>query len=278
MGRRRATRQSLACWALLLVSSLAVLPSWAGSVSVTTTSAFAGTYGLEVVVGDECTVDDTLALTAQPPQIEGIFEACLDLSAENLEVFGSGTTFRSGEVISLGEAFSVALGGDFTAVIDTALSSDFDSVEDPSPIAETAYHARLFVRLDDLTLGTDDEIEHFAAYSGSGESQFVLTLRKDPGGVDAVHLSARQDGGGVVAMTPGQELPLTPGWNKIEIDWSADPGNGAFLVEVNDGGFSGLTGLTNGGASIESARWGAIGGSVESTSGTLHIDGFDSWR
>lgn len=278
MWRRTATRQSLACWALLLASSLVVQPSWAGSVGVTTTSAFAGTYGLEVVVGSECTVADSLALTSQPAQIEGTFEACFDLFAENLEVFGSGTTFRSGEVISFGEGFAVAAGAAFSAVIDTALSSDFGSVADPSPIAETVYHARFYVRLDDLMLGTDDEIEHFVAYSGSGEAQFVLTLRKNPGGVDAVHLSARQDGGGVVAMTAGQELPLAAGWNKIEIDWSADAGSGAFLVAINDGGFSGLTDLTNGAGSIESAHWGAVGGSVDSTSGILHIDGFDSWR
>ncbi len=267
-----------ACGALALGLPLLASPAVAGSVHVTAQAAFAGSYGLEVVVGSECTGPDTVVLAPPPSQIQGVFEACLDLFAQNLEVMGSGATFRSGEVISLGDGFSVASGADFSAVIDTALSSDFGSVDDPSPIAETAYHARLYVRLDNLSLGAGDEIEHFVAYSGSGAAQFILTLKKNPGGVDAVHLAAREDGGGLTQMAPGQELPLAPGWNKIELDWIAAAGTGVLLVSINDGTSTGLTGLTNSASTIESARWGAIGGSVGSTSGTLHIDGFDSWR
>ena len=263
-----------ACLALLL----GALPASAGSLSVTAASANVGAYGLAVEVGDTCTSPDHLVLSSPPAPVQGDYEGCLTIDADNLEVTGSGAVFRAGETVRLGNGFSVASGADFTAAVEPSLASAFASVEDPSPIAERAYHATFFVRLDALTLSDGDAIEHLVAYSGSGQSAFVLTLRKNPSSQDSLHLAARVDGGGLVQMIPGQELPLSSGWNKIEIDWTADGGSGAFLVALNDGAFSGLTGLANGLMNVESVRWGAIGGSVSTSAGTIEIDGFDSWR
>ncbi|MCP4204825.1 MAG: hypothetical protein GY769_23190 [bacterium] len=241
-------------------------------------SATVGAYGLEVRVGDECSSPDTLSLSAPPGQIQGDFEACFTLTAENVEVMGAGATFRSGGTIQLGDGFSVASNVDFTAAIVPALGTDFASVDDPSPIAEVVYNATFYLRLDDLVLATGDSIEHFTAYSGSGESQFILTVRKNPSGQNSLHLAARENGGGLVQMIPGQELPLTTAWNKIDIEWTAGDGNGAFLVAVNDGSFSGLTNLSNSAALVETVRWGAINGSISTTTGLMQLDSFNSWR
>lgn len=261
------------CLALLLVPGLA-LP---GSLTVNPQSATIGAYGLEVTVGSNCSSPTSLSVSAPPAQIEGSFEACETLLAQGIEVMGTGVTFRSGETVQLGEGFSVASGVNFTVEIVPALSS-FAALGSSSPIAETSYFATFYLRLDDLSLTAGDAIESLAAYSAAGESLFVLTVRKNPGGQNSLHLAARDNGGGMVQMIAGQELPLASGWNKIDVEWISGAGTGAFRVGINDATPSGLNGLVNSAGLVETIRLGAIGGSVSTSAGRIQFDGFDSWR
>ncbi len=276
MRRKLETRKSFL--AVLLLGALFAAPASPSGIAVTAASATVGAFGLEVTVGDTCSLPDNLSISAPPGPIEGAFEACLSVTADNVEVAGTGATFRAGEAIEFGDGFRVASNASFTAVLDPFLSTDFASVDDPSPIGETVYNATFMVRVDDLVLADGDSIEHLVGYSFLGQSEFVLSLRKNPSGQRALHLAARQDGGGMVQMTPGQELALAAGWNRIDLEWTAAAGDGALLVAVNQGPLTGLTGLTNASAQVETVRWGAIGGSVSTTTGTIELDGFDSWR
>ena len=143
---------------ILIVTCLALTwaaaPVSSGSLGVSAAAATIGAFGLEVTVGDECSSADSLTLSPPPSQIQGEFEACLDITADNVEVSGSGATFRAGSTIALGDGFSVAPGVEFVAELDPALANDFASVDDASPIDEAVYHATFYLRLDDLG-GTD---------------------------------------------------------------------------------------------------------------------------
>ena len=53
---------------------------------------------------------------------------------------------------------------------------------------------------------------------------------------------------------------------------------GGLLVSVNGAAFSGLGSLDNGASRLDSVRWGAVAGSLSSTSGSMDQDGFHSTR
>jgi hypothetical protein len=173
--------------------------------------------------------------------------------------------------------FSVASEVDFTAVIDPSLPSPFAWVQDDSPTAETTYNAVFYLRLDALDLAVDDELDHFVGYSSNGDAQFRLVLRKNPIlPENRLAILAREDSGGFVEHT--LDFPLPAGYNRIEIAWRAGAGDGEFLVSINGAPLEGLTGLNNDGSQIDFVKWGAVGGTLTSTTGAMLLDEFVSLR
>ena len=266
--------------AAVMVAALgiaAAVVSTAAEVRVEGPSAHAGAWGLEVSIGKDCAVPDELVLDSGSSPISGLHEACLELTARQTAVAG-GAVLRSGGAIVLGEGFSVPTGADLTLEIVPSMGSDFASVVDHSPIDETVYHAAFYVGLDALTLGAGDEIEHFTAYTASGFEVFRLTLEPDGAGGVELGLAARQDGGGWVQTAPGQEIPLSGGWSRIEVGWTAADGAGELRVAVAGGSPTTLTALDNDAYAIETIRWGAVTGSIGASTGALRLDTFSSWR
>ncbi|MCH7666954.1 MAG: hypothetical protein IH936_13630 [Acidobacteria bacterium] len=212
-----------------------------------------------------------------PPTISGDFEGCNSVNASSVQVVSPGATLRAGTFIALGNGFSVASGADFTAVIDPSLLSPFTWVQDDSPIAENTYNAIFHLRLDALSLAASDELEHFVGYSSNGDPQFRVVLRKNLTLMEnRLVILAREDGGSFVEHSP--EFLLPAGNNRIEIAWRAGDGDGEFVVSINSVPLSGLTGLNNGSSQIDFVRWGAVDGTVASTTGTMALDEFLSFR
>lgn len=275
MSAGRPVRAAATLAAALGIATAAI--STAAEVRVEGPSAHAGAWGLEVSIGKDCVVPDELVLDGGSSPISGLHEACLELTARQAAVAG-GALLRSGGVIVLGEGFSVPAGTDLTLEIVPAMGADFASVVDHSPIDETVYHAAFYLDLDALMLGVGDEIEHFTAYTASGVEVFRLTLRPDGAGGVELGLAARQDGGGWIQTAPGQEVPLSGGWSRIEVGWTAAAGAGELYVTVAGGSPTTLTALDNDAYAIETVRWGAVTGSIGASSGALRLDTFSSWR
>jgi hypothetical protein len=250
----------------------------AGFLDVNGDAAKAGNFGLEVTVGGTCVSPTDLDINS-PPTISGVFEACNSITANGVDVVNPGATFQAGSFIAIGGDFAVDSDAPFTAAIDSALVDGFAYVEDESPRSETAYNARFDLRLDSLSLGDTDQIDHFNGYSSNGEEQFRVILKRNATlGENRLVLAARKDDGSFEETPSDEEVLLPDGWNSVHIAWRAGNGNGFLLVSVNSGVFVGLADLDNDTKRIDLVRWGAIAGSVGSTTGTLELDNFTSWR
>jgi hypothetical protein len=239
--------------------------------SVTGTAAYNGVYGLEVTVGSSCVADTDTVVPAQTVTGVETFEGCNSITAGSGGFIVGGTgdaTFTAGSWITLVDGFSVETGGTFTAEIDAALTP-FAWVQDDSPASETSYNARFYVNLDSFTLGGGDELDHFVAYGGGGVEELVLVITTGK----ALVLEVRTDAG---TYTSTSSLATAPGWNKIDIGWSAALGATVSLT-VNDGTPAQVVANTAT-RLIRSVRWGAVGGSVATSSGTISQDDFTSWR
>jgi arylsulfatase A-like enzyme len=250
-----------------------------GVVEATSGAAFEGNFGLQATLGSaSCAGPHHRDLVPPPMTLTGEFEACVSVAVSGRQVVTPGATLRAGETIALGEGLSVASDVVFEAEIDSGLSP-FAWVEDVSPAAETGYSARFFLRLDDLALADGDRLDLFNGYSRAGIPEFLLTLRRD--GVlerNLLELTARRNDGGLTVTPPGDEIVLPNGWIEIEVEWTAGYGDGHLWVSIDGGGFGGLSALENFDSRVDSVRWGAIAGAIESSSGRMQMDDFRSGR
>jgi len=242
----------------------------AGSLSVTEGAKYNGVYGLEVTVGSSCVEDSDRVLPAQTVSGVQTFEGCNSVTAGNGGFIVSGSadvTFTAGSWIALESGFGVQSGGAFTAAIDAALTP-FAWVQDDSPASETSYNATFWINLDLLTLGGGDELDHFVAYSGGAVAEMVLIITSGK----SLVLEVRTDAG---TYTSTSSLPTVGGWNKIEISWTAASG-ATITFEVNDSPAQVVANTAT--RRIDVVRWGAVGGTVTTSSGTIYQDDFTSWR
>jgi hypothetical protein len=250
---------------------LAIAPSASGgSLAVTEAAKYNGVYGLEVTVGSSCIADEDAVLPAQTVSGVATFEGCNSITAGagGFTVTGTGdATFTAGNWIALESGFSVLSGGVFTAEIDAALTP-FAWVQDDSPASETSYNVEFYVNLDGFTLGGGDELDHFVAYGG-GHQQLRLVITSGA----ALVLEVRTDAG---TYTSTSTVPTVAGWNKVEIGWTAGAG-ATISLTVEDGTPAQVVANTATGR-INSVRWGAVGGVVTTSSGTILQDDFTSWR
>lgn len=267
VGRRRVGFGS--CASLLLMVAIASSAA-AGSLSVTEGAKYNGVYGLEVTVGSSCVEDSDRVLPAQTVSSVQTFEGCNSVTAGNGGFIVSGSAdvrFTAGSWIALESGFGVQSGGAFTAAIDAALTP-FAWVQDDSPASETSYNAQFYINLDSLTLGGGDELDHFVAYSGGAVAEMVLIITSGK----SLVLEVRTDAG---TYTSTSSLPTVGGWNKIEISWTAASG-ATITFEVNDSPAQVVANTAT--RRIDVVRWGAVGGTVTTSSGTIYQDDFTSWR
>ena len=149
-------------------------------------------------------------------------------------------------------------------------------MRDDSPIAETTYTAVSHLRLEALSLGIGDELDHFVGYSSNGDPHFRVVLRKDPTLLEnRLAILAREDDG--TFREHSSEFLLPEGYNRIEMAWRAGAGDGELLVSINSAPLSGLTGLNNGSSQIDFVRLGAVDGTLASTTGAMEMDEFVSF-
>lgn len=157
-------------------------------------------------------------------------------------------------------------------------------LQENSPSSEGTYRARFYLNLRTLQMQNGEEFEVFAAYTGAdpspGASSGVAAIRlivQQTGGQKELVASARLDSG-TELESPAVSLPS--GWRAVEIEWAkATSGNGKLDLWV-DGTkrTTNLTGLDNDTLSINYARWGAVAGLDNGTSGSFRIDDFASQR
>ncbi len=246
-----------------------------GSLEVLSGSARLGTRGLEAKAGTSCSSPDARVLEPPPATLQGTHEACREISAAGVEVVSPGATLRAGESIELGEGFFTS--ADLTLEIDSLLTP-FSSLSDTSPQAESTYVADFHLRLDDLTLGATDRLEHFVASSTGAGVSFRLVLQSDgASGIEALLESRRDDG--TFDVTPGgQEVAIPAGWRHLRLAWKAGAGNGSLSLTLDGALAGGLAGLTNGSRRVDTIEWGVVDGSLDDTSGSVDLDGFASWN
>jgi len=242
-----------------------------GAVTVSSAAARTGSLGLEVDVAPPCDAAHDVLL--RDMTVSGPLHAasCSAISAGDGLVVAAdgrlGLTART--VVSLLNGFSVEPGGSTTVSIDSAVPYAA-YVQDDSPDAETSYNAEFSVNLDDLSLGSGETLDLLVAYDGDGIPQLRLLVR-DGAGFEA---QVRDDMDTYTTVAGGA---ATPNWNTIQLGWEASP-SATVSLAVNHGTPGAVSGLDNDTCSIEFVRLGAVGGTISTTSGTVFLDNFISWR
>ena len=242
-----------------------------GSVVASAGAARTGGYGLEVDVAPPCGPAHDVLLRDMTVSGPLHVASCSAVSAGDGLVVAAGgrlaLTARS--EVALLDGFRVEPGGLATVAIDPALPYTA-YVQDDSPNAATTYNAEFSVNLDNLGLGSGDELDLFVAYDGDGIPQLRLTVSAGVG----IVMEVSDDAGGY-SSTPGSAV--VPGWNTVQLNWEAST-SATVSLTVNHGTPAVVSGLDNDTARIESVRLGAVGGTVTATSGTISLDNFISWR
>lgn len=246
-----------------------------GALEVAAAAARVGSRGLRLQAGTACVADDFVSIVPPPPTVQGVQEACRELSIAGVEVVDPGATLRAGERVALGEGLVV--GSDLSVEIAPELSP-FASVRDDSPADETGYVAEFDLRLDSLVLGGADRLELLVARSAAGEVTFRLVLQSDGGGAHEAFLEARLDSGAFVSTPAGSEAAIAAGWHRLRLEWAANAGSGLLSLKLDGAGAGSLTGLANGGQRVDHVDLGAVSGDLSGAAGTLDLDQFGSWR
>jgi hypothetical protein len=240
-------------------------------------AAATGLFGGEAKVGAGCEGDQDLVIAGSA--VEGLFFACNSITAAGVEVGAAGADFVAGAAIGLGNGFSVPAATTFTAVLDEASADGLGYVEDDSPDGVGCYNARFGLDLDGLTLAAGDRVDHLVAYSSFGEVRFrAILLWNAALGENRLALEVRQDDGTFLSTLGTTEQVLPAGWLSLDLSWRAGGGDGHFLASVNGAPYVGLVSVDNALQRIDRIRWGNVGGTVTSSSGSLHLDDFESWE
>ena len=250
--------------------------SEAGSLEVIADAAWLGARGLRAGAGTSCAAPQELVL--EPPgttALSGTHEACGEITARGVEVVAPGATLRAGELITLDEGFFTS--ADLVLEIDPLLTP-FSAVADASPASETAYVAEFHVRVDGLTLGAADRLEHFVASGNGAGPTFLLVLQSDgAGGVEAL-LEARRDDGTYAVTPAGQETSIPAGWHRLRLSWRAGAGDGSLSLSLDGSPEDELTGLDSDTRRVDGIEWGVVDGVLDGAGGHVDLDAFASWN
>jgi hypothetical protein len=239
--------------------------------AVSPSAARTGGWGLAIEVGSDCAAAEHEVLPDHVVTGDESFEACESITAiDGFTVAGGGTAnLTAGREIAIGNGLSVSSGGVLTASIDSSMSRA-GFVQTEAPRSESVYSVSFWANFDDLDVPGVDEVEHLTAISRNDGWQARLLVRSGP----TLVLQVRDDAG-IVHSTSG--VPVGPGWRSVVVTWEAATSATASLT-VDGGTPVALVGLDTDAGRIDVVRWGAVGGMLENTSGTVLLDDFASWR
>jgi len=245
-----------------------------GDAAASVGASLAGSFGLEIGLGDLCSYDDT-DLTVTGPTTTGTSNACNSIATSGTVTVLTGATFNAGAWVGLADGFSSGL-ADFTASLEPAVIP-FSWVEDDTPSALAGYFASWLVSADDLTtIDPDMDFGHLAGYAADGTLLFRVSIRRNTGPTENRLALEARSGGALVEH--GTEFLLPAGTSDVQIHWSAGAGSGELMISFDGGStFSGLGSLDNGGLALERVRLGFVDGEIGATGGFLAADEFDSW-
>ncbi len=152
-------------------------------------------------------------------------------------------------------------------------------VQDDTPFDEPRYRVRFYVRLTSTTMAATDEFDLFTAFASDDTPVFRLTVYYD--GTDhKLRFTAREDGGSDTSFTSG--VVIVDGWRAVEVDWQTATASGAndgvLDLWIDGASQIGLSSLDNDTMSVDHVRWGAVDGIDGGTSGSFHLDEFESVR
>lgn len=280
---------------LVLVAGLLTLsiPVAASSIQVSAAAARPGSgtgcggsgCGARLAL-EGCMTMESVTVPDQDVGSSQTFEACRTLTADDVDITGGTTTFRSGGTIVLGSGFSVGSGASFAAVVDPGLTGD-GFVEDTTPASESRYVARFYVNLDSMSLPSSEAFDHFAGYDVLGRLQVRVGMKHNAMmGENRLYAEIRRDDGTFLSTENMNELAVASGWRAVEVDWTAAsaPGanDGSVTLCVDDNGsrtscIQIASGVDNDQGTVDFVRWGAQDVDA-TTSGSLDMDDFDSRR
>ncbi len=238
--------------------------------AVTPSAAHTGGWGLAVEVGSECTDPPTLTLLSQVVTGTEEFSACESITAgDGFEVAtGGAATLTAGRSIVLGNGFSVAPGGRLVAAFDQTMSRTA-FVQHAVLVDATDLDVSFWIDLDDLAIPATDQLELLVASSRDHGWRLRLLVRAGP----QIVLEVRDDAGSIYS-TAG--VPVGSGWSSVTVTWEAAASGGASLA-IDGGAAVELTGLDTEDSRVHLVGWGAVGGLLEDTSGTVHLDDIMAW-
>lgn len=198
-------------------------------------------------------------------------EACESITAvEGFTVASGGTAnMTAGREIVIGNGFSVSSGGTLAVSIDSS-KSRAAYVQTESPRSETSFSISFWIDLDGLDVPVVDEVKHLVASSRRDGWKLRLLIRNGP----TLVLQVRDDNGNIHS-TSG--VPVDTGWRNVTVAWEAAATATASLT-VNGSAHVEIPGLDTGAGRIDFVRLGVVGGSLATTSGTILLDDYLSWR
>jgi len=150
-------------------------------------------------------------------------------------------------------------------------------VQDDSPIAETRYRARFYLRLNNINIADGQSFELFSGFNSSNTKQFILNIIRS--GSTLYLQSSVLVNTGSYQETPLLQSPvINDGWHAIEIDWKADSIEGHLNIWFDGSLTTGISDLENDQSVIDYIRLGAPSGVPAGSSGSHDFDLFESRR
>jgi len=156
---------------------------------------------------------------------------------------------------------------------DTAASY----VEDTSPISETRYRARFYIRLNDFALSNGQELTIFYGKDASDVTQVSFSIIR-VSDVYRIRTRVRLESGTYQETADAVAPEISSGWHCIELDWMADAAAGYANLWFDGVAQTGLTALANASSRIDKVRLGSPETAPAGATGTYDIDLFESRR
>lgn len=260
----------------LSLLGLVALPGTVGasSVSVTSTAALEGSYGLRVTLDSPGCAAGTLVVPPGSVSSSQSYVGCEDLVADDVVVTGSGDLdLAAGGTISLHAGFRVDAGGSLTVRSDPSLLADV-YVEQDLPVLRDEVAARFRLDVDQASFAADAEVDLLVGLDPNGRIAFAVSVWFRPSLGQARLFVRGVNNVGPPVDSRSSSVLLSAGSHVVDVVWKAGDvgaGNGEVALWLDGVSRTGLTGLGNHSLDVESLRFGSLGVDV-AVSGHLDLD------
>ena len=148
-------------------------------------------------------------------------------------------------------------------------------VNDDSPNAEPHYRARFYFDPNSIEMTSGDYIYILQGYMTSRSASILRIEFKNNNGNYQVRARALDNGG---TWRNTAQVTISDAPHILELDWVAGANNGSLTFWVDGTQQGSLTSLANDSYRMDRVRLGVPYLSIESTTGTLYFDAFESRR